>query len=36
LAYNQEHPWMPDILICLAALAGPLLGAIGSTTGVGE
>jgi len=30
LAYNQEHPSLPDILICLATLAGPLLGAIGS------
>ena len=30
LAYNQEHPSLPDILICLAPLAGPLLGAIGS------
>jgi 3'(2'), 5'-bisphosphate nucleotidase len=35
LAYNQEHPWMPDILVCLAPLAGPLLGAIGSATGAG-
>jgi 3'(2'), 5'-bisphosphate nucleotidase len=32
LTYNQEHPWMPDILICRAALAGMLLGAIGSVT----
>jgi len=36
LAYNQEHPSLPDILICLATLAGPLLGAIGSATGTGE
>ena len=35
LAYNQEHPWMPDILVCLAPLAGPLLGAIRSAAGVG-
>jgi 3'(2'), 5'-bisphosphate nucleotidase len=30
LAYNQAHPWMPDILICTASLAGPLLEAISS------
>ena len=30
LSYNQAHPWMPDILICQAALAGMLLGAISS------
>jgi 3'(2'), 5'-bisphosphate nucleotidase len=36
LAYNQEHPSLPDILICLASLAGPLLGAIGSAEGAGE
>ena len=36
LAYNQEHPWMPDILICLAPLAGPLLEAIAVAGGVGE
>jgi 3'(2'), 5'-bisphosphate nucleotidase len=30
LTYNQAHPWMPDILICRPALAGPLLDAIGS------
>ena len=30
LRYNQEHPWMPDILICRPALAGMLLGAISS------
>jgi 3'(2'), 5'-bisphosphate nucleotidase len=36
LAYNQEHPWMPDILICLAPLAGPLLEAIALAGGVGE
>ncbi len=28
LSYNQAHPWMPDILICQAALASMLLGAI--------
>jgi 3'(2'), 5'-bisphosphate nucleotidase len=36
LAYNQEHPWMPDILICLAPLAGPLLEAIAAAGGAGE
>ena len=36
LAYNQEHPSLPDILICLAPLAGPLLAAIGSATGAGQ
>ena len=30
LTYNQAHPWMPDILICQAALASMLLGAISS------
>jgi 3'(2'), 5'-bisphosphate nucleotidase len=36
LAYNQEQSLLPDILICLATLAGPLLAAIGSATGAGE
>jgi 3'(2'), 5'-bisphosphate nucleotidase len=36
LAYNQEHPSLPDILICLAPLAGPLLGAIGSAIGASK
>ena len=36
LAYNQEHPSLPDILICLAPLAGPLLGAIASAAGASE
>jgi len=36
LAYNQVHPSLPDILICLAPLAGPLLAAIGSATGASE
>jgi len=36
LAYNQEHPSLPDILICLAPLAGPLLGAIASAAGAAE
>jgi 3'(2'), 5'-bisphosphate nucleotidase len=36
LAYNQEHPSLPDILICLGTLAGPLLDAIDSATGAGE
>ncbi len=35
LAYNQEHPALPDILVCLAPLAGPLLGAIRSAAGAG-
>jgi 3'(2'), 5'-bisphosphate nucleotidase len=30
LSYNQANPWMPDILICRAALADMLLGAISS------
>ena len=30
LTYNQPHPWMPDILICPAVLAGALLDAISS------
>jgi 3'(2'), 5'-bisphosphate nucleotidase len=36
LAYNQDHPSLPDILICLAPLAGPLLGAIGSAVSAGQ
>jgi 3'(2'), 5'-bisphosphate nucleotidase len=28
LAYNQADPWLPDILICPGALAGPLLEAV--------
>src|SRR6266498_2013821 len=36
LAYNPEHPSLPDILICLAPLAGPLLGAIASAAGASE
>jgi len=36
LTYNREHPWMPDILICLTTLAGPLLDAIGSATSAAE
>ena len=31
LVYNQPDPVLPDILICPAALAGPLLEAIGAT-----
>ena len=30
LTYNQAHPWMPDLLVCRAELAGELLDAIGS------
>lgn len=30
LLYNQAHPSLPDILICRAAIAGMLLGAISS------
>jgi 3'(2'), 5'-bisphosphate nucleotidase len=30
LTYNQEHPWMPDLLVCRAELAEKLLGAIES------
>ena len=36
LAYNQANPWLPDILICQATLAGQLLGAIGSVTSASE
>ena len=36
LAYNQEHPSLPDILICLAPLAGPLLSAISSAAAATE
>jgi len=32
LAYNQANPLMPDILVCLPALAGPLLQAIREVT----
>ena len=32
LAYNQADPLMPDILVCRAALAGPLLQAIREVT----
>jgi 3'(2'), 5'-bisphosphate nucleotidase len=30
LTYNQEHPWMPDLLVCKPELAEKLLGAIKS------
>jgi 3'(2'), 5'-bisphosphate nucleotidase len=33
LAYNQESPSLPDILICRAGIAGMLLEAIGSAQG---
>jgi len=33
LAYNQAHPFVPDILICRAELAGMLLKAISSLRG---
>ena len=33
LVYNQADPLLPDILICQAALAGPLLEAIGLARG---
>jgi 3'(2'), 5'-bisphosphate nucleotidase len=33
LVYNQADPLLPDILICRAALAGPLLEAIGLARG---
>jgi hypothetical protein len=32
LAYNQADLWMPDILVCRPALAGPLLRAIREVT----
>jgi 3'(2'), 5'-bisphosphate nucleotidase len=28
LAYNQSHPWMPDLLVCRSGLARDLLDAI--------
>ncbi|HEY2574935.1 MAG TPA: 3'(2'),5'-bisphosphate nucleotidase CysQ [Streptosporangiaceae bacterium] len=33
LSYNQEHPWMPDLLVCRPELAGMLLNAIKSAGG---
>jgi 3'(2'), 5'-bisphosphate nucleotidase len=33
LSYNQEHPWMPDLLVCRSGLAGMLLDAIKSAGG---
>ena len=33
LSYNQEHPWMPDLLVCRSELAGMLLDAIKSAGG---
>jgi 3'(2'), 5'-bisphosphate nucleotidase len=33
LTYNQERPWMPDILVCRSELSGMLLDAIGSAGG---
>jgi 3'(2'), 5'-bisphosphate nucleotidase len=35
LAYNQSHPWMPDIVVCRADLASDLLDAIGKAGGQG-
>jgi 3'(2'), 5'-bisphosphate nucleotidase len=32
LTYNQARPWMPDLLVCRAELAGELLDAIGSAS----
>ena len=32
LLYNQPHPYLPDLLICWPALAGPLLDAIRGAT----
>jgi 3'(2'), 5'-bisphosphate nucleotidase len=32
LAYNQPHPYLPDLLICRTELAAPLLAAIAATT----
>jgi 3'(2'), 5'-bisphosphate nucleotidase len=33
LSYNQERPWMPDLLVCRSELAGILLDAIKSAGG---
>jgi 3'(2'), 5'-bisphosphate nucleotidase len=33
LAYNQPHPWMPDLLVCRSGLAGDLLDAISKAGG---
>jgi 3'(2'), 5'-bisphosphate nucleotidase len=33
LTYNQEHPWMPDLVVCRSELAGMLLDAIKSAGG---
>lgn len=32
LEYNREHPYLPDLLICRAELAGPALRAIAAAT----
>jgi 3'(2'), 5'-bisphosphate nucleotidase len=29
LVYNQRDPWLPDLLICRAHLAEPILAALG-------
>jgi 3'(2'), 5'-bisphosphate nucleotidase len=36
LRFNQDNPWMPDVLICRPELAGRLLGLLarmGGTSG---
>jgi 3'(2'), 5'-bisphosphate nucleotidase len=32
LLYNQERPYLPDLLMCRSELAGPLLGALAGVT----
>jgi 3'(2'), 5'-bisphosphate nucleotidase len=36
LEYNQPDPWLPDILVCRAAIAGRLLDAISAARGNGS
>jgi 3'(2'), 5'-bisphosphate nucleotidase len=35
LVYNQPHPYLPDLLVCIPELAGPLLAALGPFRSVG-
>ena len=36
LVYNSEHPYLPDLLICRAELADPLLRAIAAAGLIGH